>query len=210
MTNGVDKFKERWRRAPAWFGNKFVPGGLILMYHRIVELPLDPFALAVTPQHFAEHLEVLRKYSHPISLSEMARLLKDGQRPRRAVIVTFDDGYTDNLYNAKPLLERFDVPGTVFITTGQIGSEREFFWDELQRLLLQPGTLPETLKLQVNGSALEWDLGAASNYCEADYLSHAGWNTDESSDPSPRHTIFRSLHQLLKPLSRSAQQQSLE
>jgi peptidoglycan/xylan/chitin deacetylase (PgdA/CDA1 family) len=210
MTNGVDKFKERWRRAPAWLGNKLVPGGLILMYHRIVELPLDPFALAVTPQHFAEHLEVIRKYSHPISLSEMARSLKEGKRPHRAVVVTFDDGYTDNLYNAKPLLERAGVPGTVFITTGQIGSEREFFWDELERLLLEPGRLPETLKLQVDGSALEWDLGAVSNYQQADYLSHTGWNTDDSSDPTLRHTVFRLLHQLLKPLPRSEQQKSLE
>lgn len=210
MTSGVDKFKERLRRAPTWLGNKLAPGGLILMYHRIVELPLDPFALAVTPQHFAEHLEVIRKYSHPISLIEMTQRLKEGQRPHRAVVVTFDDGYTDNLTNAKPLLERFDVPGTVFITSGQIGTEREFFWDELERILLEPGRLPETLKLHVDGDVLEWELGAASNYQQTDYQNHTGWNIDAPSDPSPRHALFRSLHQLLKPLPLSEQQKSLE
>src|SRR5213082_2011257 len=95
------KVKERLCRAPAWLRNKFTPGGLVLMYHRIAELPLDPFALAVTPRHFAEHLEMLRKYSRPTSLAEMARSLKDNKRPHRAVAVTFDDGYADNLYNAK-------------------------------------------------------------------------------------------------------------
>jgi len=206
----MSKLKERLLRAPAWLGNKLMPGSLVLMYHRIARLPLDPFALAVTPEHFAEHLEVLRKYSRPISLSEMARSLKDGKPLRRAVVVSFDDGYADNLYNAKPLLERYDVPGTVFVTTGHIGSEIEFMWDELERLLLRPGRLPETLKLQTNGSTHCWELGKAAHYHEADCLSHAGWSTEKPHDPSPRHSLFRSLHSLLTPLSQSEQQRSLE
>jgi len=55
--------------------------------------------------------------------------------PRNAVVVTFDDGYADNLTHALPLLERFDVPATFFITTGYVGSGREFWWDALERLL---------------------------------------------------------------------------
>jgi peptidoglycan/xylan/chitin deacetylase (PgdA/CDA1 family) len=204
------KVKQRLRRAPTWLRNKYWPGGLILMYHRVVELTLDPFELSVTPQHFSEHMEVLRKYSRPVSLGEMACLLREGRRPHRMVAVTFDDGYTDNLYNAKPLLERHDVPGTVFVTTAHIGEQKEFMWDELERLLLQPGTLPEALKLQVRGDTVEWQLGRAAHYSEEEYLSHSGWDAQQSDDPSPRHSIYRSLHQLLKPLTRSEQQRSME
>ncbi|MDQ3817934.1 MAG: polysaccharide deacetylase family protein, partial [Acidobacteriota bacterium] len=140
----------------------------------------------------------------------MARLLKDRKPMRRAVVVTFDDGYADNLYNAKPLLERYDVPGTVFVTTGHIGGGREFMWDELEKILLRPGRLPETLELQADGKTLSWELGDAANYSEEDCLSHAGWSAEEAHDPSARHRLFRSLHGLLSPLPESEQQRSLE
>jgi peptidoglycan/xylan/chitin deacetylase (PgdA/CDA1 family) len=52
--------------------------------------------------------------------------------------VTFDDGYADNLYNAKPLLERYGIPATVFLITGYIEDKRQLWWEELVRLLLQP------------------------------------------------------------------------
>jgi peptidoglycan/xylan/chitin deacetylase (PgdA/CDA1 family) len=80
------------------------------------------------------------------------------------VVITFDDGYADNLHNAKPLLERYDIPATVFVTTGHIGHEREFWGDELDRLLLQPSTLPELLGLSINGSPYQWELGEVAHY----------------------------------------------
>lgn len=187
-----------------------MPGGVILMYHRVADLPSDPFSLAVSPRHFAEHLEALRKYSRPTSLRELTQTLQQGKRPRRAVVVTFDDGYTDNLYNARPLLERYDVPATAFVTTGHIGEGREFMWDELERLLLRPGRLPETLSMKVQGNACEWTLGQSASYSEDDYQRHRRWKAEERDDPSARHALFRSLHRLLKPLPESEQQRSLD
>jgi peptidoglycan/xylan/chitin deacetylase (PgdA/CDA1 family) len=85
--------------------------------------------------------------SSPVALGDAARALR---RPRglppRAVAVTFDDGYRDNLHTAKPLLERHAVPATVFVASGYVGAGREFWWDELERLLVagtpagRPGT----------------------------------------------------------------------
>src|SRR5690606_2172259 len=48
------------------------------------------------------------------------------------VVVTFDDGYSDNLHTALPLLERFAVPATVFVVSGRLGTEP--WWDRLARL----------------------------------------------------------------------------
>ncbi len=115
-------------------------GGLsILLYHRVTEVPSDPWALSVTPDHFAGHLEILREYTRPISLQQLSQGLREGNLPDCSVVVTFDDGYADNLLNAKPLLERYDVPATVFLATGLVEHWREPWWDELEQLLLQPG-----------------------------------------------------------------------
>src|SRR5215218_491100 len=154
----------RLRRATLRPKNRTDQRVVILLYHRVAELRSDPWGLGVTPRHFAEHLKVLRQYAHPIGLQQLVQGLRDGVLPERSVAVTFDDGYADNLHGAKPLLERYDIPATFFLTTGFLGQEREFWWDELDRLLLQPGILPERLNLSINGNSYQWELGEAARY----------------------------------------------
>jgi peptidoglycan/xylan/chitin deacetylase (PgdA/CDA1 family) len=170
-------------------------GPLILLYHRVTELPLDPNSLCVTPQHFAEHLEILRQHSRPMRLQQLAQAIEDGNVTSRTVVVTFDDGYADNLYSAKPLLERYDVPATVFVITGYIGGKREFWWDELERLLLRAATLPATLHLKINGISHHWELGKADRYTE---------------DTHQRQRLYHSLCQLLRLLPEKDQQKALD
>jgi peptidoglycan/xylan/chitin deacetylase (PgdA/CDA1 family) len=111
--------------------------GVILLYHRVAELHVDPWELAVTPVHFDEHLRVINQCATVLSLHDMTRHLADGSLPPRAVAVTFDDGYVDNVCTALPLLEHHDTPATFFVTTGVLNDqENEFWWDELQSLLL--------------------------------------------------------------------------
>ncbi len=183
--------------------------GLILMYHRIAEVKLDPWSLCVTPQHFAEQLEVLQKYTHPISLKKFVQAHRDGKIPDRAVVVTFDDGYADNLHYAKPILERYGIPATVFVSTGYIGKEREFWWDELERLLLQPGTLPEKLYLNISGSLCHWELDQAAHYTEQDYQSDRTSQAWEAK-PGSRMSFYYSIWQVLLPLPEAERQKVLE
>ncbi len=200
----------RLRRIARRVTNMFVPRALILLYHRVTELPSDPQLLCVSRRHFAEHLEILRKEGCPIRLQRSGRSLRDENLPHRGVVVTFDDGYADNLCNAKPLLERYDVPATVFVTTGYMGQEREFWWDELDRLLLQRETLPETLRLNVNGSTCQWELSASAHFNEGAYRRHRYWNVSEKDDPSPRHSLYRSLHRMLRPMAEREQRKVLD
>ena len=200
----------RLRRVARWVRNGLAPGPLILMYHRIAELPLDPHRLAVTPRHFADHLEILRARNRPIPLRRLIGAIGEGAPLPRAVVVTCDDGYADNLSNGKPLLERHDVPATVFVSSGQVGSEREFWWDELERLLLQPGTLPPTLRLRVNGRIHEWGLGDAARYGADAWRRHRGWHVGQPHDPGPRQRLFRSLYRLLHALPPCARRDVLD
>jgi len=201
----------RVQQAARWIKNKFTSRALILLYHRVVALPFgDPYLLCVAPPHFAEHLEILHTYWHPLRLQQLVQGLRAGNLPHHAVVVTFDDGYADNLYNVKPLLERSDIPATAFVTTGYLGGEREFWWDELERLLLQPGTLPETLCLNVNGNSYQWALGEAAHYSEDDCQRHRYWKVGQKDNPGPRQHLHRSLYQLLHALPEGERRKVLD
>jgi peptidoglycan/xylan/chitin deacetylase (PgdA/CDA1 family) len=186
------------RRIARRIRNVFVPGVVVLLYHRVAELPRDPQLLCVSPNHFAEHLEVLRTYGKAIQVKALNHLLETGRRGESGIIVTFDDGYADNLYNAKPLLERYNIPATVFVTSGYVGADREFWHDELEKLLLHPGPLPEKLRLSINQQTFEWELDAlpGSDACDG-YPSD--WNVLLEEDPTPRHRVYRRLCEILQP-----------
>ncbi len=173
---------------------------VILMYHRVFEAESDPWGLCVSPKHFAEHLEHLRQHYLVMSLRKLVRSLTDGKFPKRGVVLTFDDGYADNLWNAKPLLERYDVPATVFVATGYLGQEREFWWDELERLVLLTSPMTQRLQVTLNGASYEWDLDEWARLPMAGKASHPQWRAFLSDDPTPRHRAYRDLHRLLRPL----------
>jgi len=198
------------RQLGGWLKRRLARRALILMYHRVANLPNDPYLLAVTPKHFAEQMEVIRKYYFPMRLQGLVQALREGRVPPRAVIVTFDDGYADNLFNAKPVLEQYDVPATVFVTTGAVGHPYEFWWDELDRLLLQPGTLPPRLQLRLDGQAWQWELGEAATYTTVDYQRNRHWHIEQEDSPTPRHRLHRSLYQLMHNLEERDKQQLLQ
>ena len=198
---------EALRHGSEWLKSKFVATGIILLYHRIADLPSDPQLLSVRPHHFAEHLEIITRKCMPLALTDLKTVLEDKDPPAYPVAITFDDGYADNLTHAKPLLERYGVPMTVFVTSGYIGSTREFWWDDLERLMLQSVELPEVLNLSINGSVYEWKLNG--NHDTRSNPSQ-NWNVQTSDDPTPRHRLYRSLCELMRPLSEEARRVALD
>ena len=143
----------RVRRAAGWAGRGFRRGALILLYHRVADVGRDTWSLAVSPDHFAEHLDVLVHTCYPTSLQRLACHSQADRFPGRAVAITFDDGYADNLYEARPLLERYDVPATVFVTASSRHGETEYWWDELERLVHAPDA-PSHLQPCLESTAL--------------------------------------------------------
>lgn len=142
------------KRFSKWMRARMLGGALILGYHRVINTSNDEYEICISPAHFAEHLETLRKHAHPLSLTELIKCLKQGTVPRKAIAVTFDDGYVDNLHNAKPLLEQYEIPATVFISTEYLG--KAFWWDELAGLINSPPTLPDSLQIRFSGEIFEW------------------------------------------------------
>ncbi|MEJ2107797.1 MAG: polysaccharide deacetylase family protein [Acidiferrobacteraceae bacterium] len=91
------------------------PGIRILMYHRVY--PMESYdQLVVHPDRFAAQMQWLNEHARVISLEEAVEELSTGVR-KPGVVVTFDDGYRDNLEYALPVLTRLAIPATIFITT---------------------------------------------------------------------------------------------
>jgi len=99
------------------------------MYHKISIAGTN--FMTVTTEQLRQHLSYLRQAGYQfVSLPLVLEALKQDAAvslPRRAVLVTFDDAYQNNLTNALPILQEFAVPPTIFVSTAFVGGTNE--WD---------------------------------------------------------------------------------
>jgi peptidoglycan/xylan/chitin deacetylase (PgdA/CDA1 family) len=177
--------------------------GLVLLYHRVADRQIDPQLLAVSPRHFAEHMEVLRERYEPVRLGA---LVDRGWRMRSKkppVAVTFDDGYADNFHRALPILTAANVPATFFVVSGQVGRQEEFWWDELERIFLATPDLPERLELEIGAAIHRWPIGSGSD------TSSDAWSVLSEGVASPRQAAYRELCDLMRPESISVRESTL-
>lgn len=175
-------------------------GGIVLRYHRVADLTSDPNAISTRPERFRAQMEILRNRYRPVSLSELIAASTQDRVPDGAVAITFDDGYEDNLTAAAPILEYFGIPATVFVVTGYVDGDREFWWDALERVLLTPGVLPERVQLEAGKRRFSFGLGPGAEYTPAQADAHRAWSWRSAEDPTQRHALFRRLSEFLRPL----------
>ncbi len=110
--------------ATSWYERRR-PGIRILMYHRVERRP-GYDQLTVQPGRFERQLAALaRSRRRVLSLAAAADELASDRPPTDGVVITFDDGYRDNLVHALPVLRRYAIPATIFVTTA--------FCDQAQR-----------------------------------------------------------------------------
>jgi len=183
------------------FAYRHVGGtALVLVYHRVTQLERDPQLLAVTPENFDAQMTLLAERYSVLPLSELAAGIRSHHVPDRAVAVTFDDGYADNLLEATPLLEKYGVPATVFVSSGCVESGREFWWDEVERIVLGPSTLPETVALETPEAIFSYHLEGQLERTAEDAARDWAWNLLRP-DAEPRHTLHRELCDFYGPLA---------
>jgi peptidoglycan/xylan/chitin deacetylase (PgdA/CDA1 family) len=179
------------------------------MYHRVGEPGSDPWDLCVSPQHFAEHLEILRRAGGAASLRQLLEPRGYRANRRRVFALTFDDGYADNLLAACPSLERQAIPATVFLTVDALGSRREFWWDELERIFLQTESLPEVLSVSIAGKRRRWELQDTAGYNADARHAHQSWKAG-TTPPTIRQELYYSIWDLLRPLPHAEQRTVLD
>ena len=122
----------------------------VLMYHKVNDLPGNPLTMPVSL--FDEQMDQLRELGYTVvGLQAVLDHYVDGKRlPEHAVLITFDDGYYDNLDNAARVLRKYGYPGVLFVPIGYLGDRfplpheehlaaqgilnRTIDWDELVEL----------------------------------------------------------------------------
>lgn len=146
-----------FRMTGKWLVNRSNAPVITLLYHRVTRLESDPQQLAVTPENFRAQMRYL-KDNFPL-----VRLDADWSGVvRPSVAVTFDDGYADNMNEALPILEECGIPSTFFISTGFVGSNIEYWWDDLERILLSTENLPARFMLDSGFEMKEWPTKSAA------------------------------------------------
>ena len=126
------------------------------MYHRIAEPAADPWELAVSPANFEAQIAWLKRRRTVLPLQELEALRQQGRLPRDAVAVTFDDGYACNALIAAPIAAAHEAPITIFLTTGALSGDAEFWWDDLERIV--SGATPLRLEISIAGEDLALEL----------------------------------------------------
>jgi peptidoglycan/xylan/chitin deacetylase (PgdA/CDA1 family) len=182
------------------------PRAAILMYHRVVDERYDPWNLCVSPANFDAQMALLAERRAQADLAVFA----DGaafDRNGSRIAITFDDGYADNITNALPVLERHDMPATIFVVAGTIGRRREYWWDALTRALLAGAPRSPELLLHLPDGMRRFQLDTAAL---ADAVENTEWRPDAVDPQTPRQRLFLDLWAILVRLAPAAQDEAID
>ena len=120
----IENFKNRIHA----FLNRKV--AVILTYHSVVDCPLGFDLWTHIPlERFEQHMALLAREANVISLKELVAGLQRGNLPEYSVVITFDDGFGNNYFRAFPVLKKYNLPASIFLSTGFIGTDN-LFWPE--------------------------------------------------------------------------------
>ena len=121
---------------------------LVLLYHRVLPATdsaqsFSSKAIIVSPATFERHLRFLQRNFSVLGPEEFrAWLLSGRDYPRPPCLITFDDGWKDNLTHAQPALQARNLPAIIFLPTDYIGTGKAFWQERLSRLLFRLGQQP--------------------------------------------------------------------
>jgi len=109
---------------------------IILFYHRFSQTKSKQIPPKLYNQIFKKQLWHLKRWYNIISLDELVEGLKNEQQHKKpSIVITIDDGFYDNYRIAYPLLKKYHLPTTIYLTTGFIGTQRAPWIDEIAHAL---------------------------------------------------------------------------
>ncbi len=132
--------------------------GSILMFHRVCPESSKPrirgnAGLEVTPEYLENTIEFLRQNKYEfVSLCQAAKILNEDRKAKKFTVFTFDDGYMDNYIHAYPILKKYRVPFTIYVTTNLPDGKAVLWWYLLEDLILKV----TRIDFQLNGREYQY------------------------------------------------------
>jgi peptidoglycan/xylan/chitin deacetylase (PgdA/CDA1 family) len=119
--------------AYAFLRSKYTGSQVAIIFYHKVSARKDCWSVeALDPDIFEGQIRYLCRNYRILSLRELLASLNVGELPKKkAVAITFDDGYKDNYLHAYPILRKYHVPATIFLASGSIGGRDLFWWDKV-------------------------------------------------------------------------------
>lgn len=90
----------------------------------------------INKSDFIKQIDYLRKYYEIISIEEFEKRLLNNSFTSREIVLTFDDGYANNLYVVEPILNKYNLPYTVFISTEHIATG-QYYPTSVNRIIVK-------------------------------------------------------------------------
>ena len=101
------------------------------MYHHIGSKKDGYLLNRTNTSDFEKQMIYLKKTHEIFNFKRLNQVFKEGKTlPKRTAIITFDDGYKNNYTEAFPILKKYNIPATIFLTTGHIETNNVFWWDK--------------------------------------------------------------------------------
>lgn len=120
-----------------WLNQKLFGNQIIILYtHRIIDKSDELYPLLkaldyLTIAEFEKRIKYLRRHYRFISLPQAMECLKKGDITGNSVLLTFDDGYKCNYLKAFPILKKYNIPVTIFVSTDSVNSQNILWHDKL-------------------------------------------------------------------------------
>ncbi|MFD1188082.1 polysaccharide deacetylase family protein [Pontibacter rugosus] len=175
----------------------------------MAKLDPDVWNLGVSPEHFEEQLQLLSSKWRVIPLPDLTDDILANRLRRNCIALSFDDGYIDNFLEAKPLLEKYKLPATFFVSSGNIGQQTAFWWDVLEQVFLHMEPLPPAFNMPLKNTLISVELTAEQYLTESIKEQHRQWKAYVQPPPTARARLFLRVWEVLRPLPHSEQQECL-
>ena len=133
----------------SWASNRLT----VLTYHRVnypyaADFRYAQYNVSATPEQFSQQMDYIAAHYNVIGLKTLVDYVRNQEPlPHRALLITFDDGYKDNLTYAFPILQKYHFPAVLFLATGFINQSKIPWWDQCAYYFRQTSKKHATLPL---------------------------------------------------------------